>query len=127
MVGLAGSLVVIALAGRPGPPTWLAGPLAPFAWHLPYVSTARTVSSPGSPGRPAPAGARLDILCDLAVQIALVTALSVVAMAHRPSTPILAARHLRRHLDGQPAHLADAARPAGGEPAAVVSHYRYGY
>ena len=33
-------------------------------------STAPTGSWPGSPGRPAPAGARLDVLCDVAAQIA---------------------------------------------------------
>src|SRR5262249_48553250 len=32
--------------------------------------------------------ARLDILCDVAAQIGLVTALSAVAVAYRPDTPV---------------------------------------
>jgi phosphatidylglycerophosphate synthase len=37
--------------------------------------------------RTSPAGARLDVLCDVAAQIGLVTALSAVAVAYRPGTP----------------------------------------
>src|SRR5690606_12815538 len=39
-------------------------------------------------GQTSAAGARTDILCDVASQIALVTAVAVVAVAQRPDTPV---------------------------------------
>jgi phosphatidylglycerophosphate synthase len=87
--GVGGSVVVIMLAAPANPvPSWLVGVIALLAWQFGYALDCADGQLARVTGQAGPAGARLDILCDLAVQVALVTALSVVAVRYRPGTPI---------------------------------------
>jgi phosphatidylglycerophosphate synthase len=68
-------------------PTWLVGLIALLAWQLAYAFDCADGQLARVTGQASLAGGRLDILCDIAVQIGLVAALSAVAVAHRPGTP----------------------------------------
>jgi len=85
VLGLATSAAVVALASTSAP-TWVAGLVALVGWQLAYALDCADGQLARVAGRTSPAGARVDILCDIAVQISLVTALSAVAVDQRPST-----------------------------------------
>jgi phosphatidylglycerophosphate synthase len=89
-IGLATSVTVIALAepvadGRV--PAWPVGLLALVGWQLAYAFDCADGQLARVTGQTSTAGARTDILSDVASQIALVTALGTVAVAQRPETP----------------------------------------
>jgi len=91
MVGLPVSVIVIALAGPVAAgtvPAWAVGLLALIGWQLAYGLDCADGQLARVTGRSSPTGARLDILCDVAAQVALVTALSATGAAQRPETPI---------------------------------------
>jgi phosphatidylglycerophosphate synthase len=91
VLGLAVSVVVVATAGavaRGDVPGWAIGLLALVGWQVAYAFDCADGQLARVAGRTSPAGARLDVLCDVAAQIALVTALSSVAVAQRPGTPV---------------------------------------
>jgi len=91
VTGLATSVTVAALA-----PGLAAGTVAPallglFAlvgWHLAYGLDCADGQLARVTGRTGPAGARVDVLCDVAVQIALVAAVAAVTRAYRPGLPV---------------------------------------
>ncbi|MEV4810145.1 CDP-alcohol phosphatidyltransferase family protein [Micromonospora avicenniae] len=91
VLGLATSVTVVALAGRVAEsevPAWVVGLLALVGWQVAYAldcadGQLARVTKTGNP-----AGARVDVLADVAAQIALVAALSATAVAQHPSTPI---------------------------------------
>jgi phosphatidylglycerophosphate synthase len=85
LLGLATSAAVVALASTTAP-TWVAGLIALVGWQLAYALDCADGQLARVSGRKSPAGARVDVLCDIAVQISLVTALSAVAVDQRPST-----------------------------------------
>ncbi|MEV4621823.1 CDP-alcohol phosphatidyltransferase family protein [Asanoa sp. NPDC049573] len=85
VVGLATSAAVVALASTTAP-TWIAGVVALLGWQLAYALDCADGQLARVAHRTSPAGARVDVLCDIAVQISLVTALSAVAVDQRPST-----------------------------------------
>jgi len=85
VLGLVTSALVVALAST-STPTWLAGLVALVGWQLAYALDCADGQLARVAGRTSPAGARVDVLCDIAVQISLVTALSAVAVDQRPST-----------------------------------------
>jgi len=85
VIGLATSAAVVALAST-AVPTWVAGVVALVGWQLAYAFDCADGQLARVAGRTSPAGARVDVLCDIAVQISLVTALSAVAVDQRPST-----------------------------------------
>jgi phosphatidylglycerophosphate synthase len=90
VLGVGASATVVALAGRTAAgavPTWLIGLIALLAWQLAYAFDCADGQLARVTGQASLAGGRLDILCDIAVQIGLVAALSAVAVAHRPGTP----------------------------------------
>jgi phosphatidylglycerophosphate synthase len=90
VLGLAASVTVIALAPRVAAgavPAWVPGLAALVAWQVAYAFDCADGQLARVTGRASPAGARLDILCDVAAQIGLVSALAAVAVAHRPGTP----------------------------------------
>jgi phosphatidylglycerophosphate synthase len=90
LLGVGASVTVVALAGRTAAgtvPTWLVGLIALLAWQLAYAFDCADGQLARVTGQASLAGGRLDILCDVAVQIGLVAALSAVAVAHRPGTP----------------------------------------
>lgn len=91
VIGLAASVSVVALATRAANGTvtsWAVGLAALIGWQVAYAFDCADGQLARVTGRTSSAGARLDILCDVAAQIGLVTALSVVAVAYRPSTPV---------------------------------------
>jgi phosphatidylglycerophosphate synthase len=90
VLGLAVSVAVVALApavARGDAPAWPVGLLALVGWQLAYAFDCADGQLARVTGRTSAAGARLDVLCDVAAQIALVTALGATAVAQRPSTP----------------------------------------
>jgi phosphatidylglycerophosphate synthase len=89
-LGVGASVAVVALSGRAAGgdvPSWLTGLIALLAWQLAYAFDCADGQLARVTGKASAAGGRLDILCDIAVQIALVAALSSVAIAYRPGTP----------------------------------------
>jgi len=89
-VGVGGSVALAALAPRAAAgavPAWLLGLAVTLAWQLAYALDCADGQLARVTGRTSAAGARLDILCDVAVQISVVTALGVTAVAHDPGTP----------------------------------------
>jgi phosphatidylglycerophosphate synthase len=83
ILGLAVSVVVVANAGA----GWWVGLLALVGWQVAYALDCADGQLARVSGKTSPAGARVDVLCDVAAQIALVTAVSAVAVAHKPGTP----------------------------------------
>ncbi|MFS8477366.1 MAG: CDP-alcohol phosphatidyltransferase family protein [Micromonosporaceae bacterium] len=90
LIGAGSSLGVTVLAPRAAAgdvPSWLVGLAALLAWHLAYSLDCADGQLARVTGRASAAGARVDILCDVAVHICLVTALAATAVAHAPDTP----------------------------------------
>jgi phosphatidylglycerophosphate synthase len=67
---------------------WVVGLLALVGWQVAYALDCADGQLARVIGRANPAGARVDVLADVAAQIAMVTALSATAVAQRPSTPV---------------------------------------
>ncbi|GIF71051.1 CDP-alcohol phosphatidyltransferase family protein [Asanoa siamensis] len=85
VIGLATSAAVIALAST-AVPAWVAGLVALVGWQLAYALDCADGQLARVSGKASPAGARIDVLCDVAVQISLVAALAAVAVDQRPLT-----------------------------------------
>jgi phosphatidylglycerophosphate synthase len=86
-LGMIASGLVIALApdmDRGRVPTPLVGLGALLLWQLAYSLDCADGQLARVTGRTSTAGARLDILCDAALQISLVAAVSAVAHAYTP-------------------------------------------
>lgn len=86
-IGLGTSIGVILLAApmRHGDvPAALVGLAALLLWQLAYSLDCADGQLARVSGRSSPAGARVDILCDIALQISLVAAVSTVAAAYHP-------------------------------------------
>jgi phosphatidylglycerophosphate synthase len=66
---------------------WPIGLLALLGWQLAYAFDCADGQLARVTGQTSPAGGRLDVLCDVAVQISLVSALAAVAEAQVPDTP----------------------------------------
>lgn len=91
VVGLGVSVTVVALAERVAAaavPAWVVGLVALVGWQLAYALDCSDGQLARVTGQGSPAGARVDVLCDVAAQISLVTALAATAVAQRPGTPI---------------------------------------
>jgi phosphatidylglycerophosphate synthase len=90
IVGLATSITVAAFAqamaeGRVSPVPIGLGAL--LLWHVAYWFDCADGQLARVAGKTSAAGAQVDILCDVAVQIALVSAVSAVAVHYSPKTP----------------------------------------
>jgi phosphatidylglycerophosphate synthase len=88
--GLAASVAVAALATamRDGSvPAAGVGLAALVLWQVAYSLDCADGQLARVTGRTSPAGARLDVLCDVALQISLVAAVSAVAVAYTPAAP----------------------------------------
>jgi phosphatidylglycerophosphate synthase len=84
------SFAVIAAAGpvaRGEIWAWPIGLLALVGWQVAYALDCSDGQLARVTGRTSSAGARVDVLCDVASQVALVAALSAVAEAQVPATP----------------------------------------
>ncbi len=90
VVGVGTSIGVILLSGamaRGTVPAWLVGLLALALWQLAYGLDCADGQLARVTGQGSSAGARIDVLCDVALQISLVTAIASVARAYQPGTP----------------------------------------
>nr|WP_296069071.1 CDP-alcohol phosphatidyltransferase family protein [uncultured Actinoplanes sp.] len=84
------SIVVIAAAGPVADGevwAWPIGLLALVGWQLAYAFDCSDGQLARVSGQASAAGGRLDVLCDVAVQISLVAALAATAEAQVPDTP----------------------------------------
>ena len=84
------SFVVVATAGPVADNrvwAWPVGLLALLGWQAAYALDCSDGQLARVTGQTSPAGGRVDVLCDVAGQIALVSALSAVAAAQVPETP----------------------------------------
>jgi phosphatidylglycerophosphate synthase len=84
------SFVVIVTAGpvaEDGGLHWVVGLLALVGWQLAYAFDCADGQLARVTGQTSAPGARLDVLCDVAVQISLVSAVAATAMAQVPDTP----------------------------------------
>ena len=84
------SCVVIATAGPVADGevwAWPIGLLALIGWQLAYAFDCADGQLARVTGQTTVAGGRLDVLCDVAVQISLVSALAATAKAQVPDTP----------------------------------------
>lgn len=89
-IGLTTSLVVIWTAGPVAGgtvPAWPVGLAALVGWQLAYAFDCADGQLARGTGQSTAAGARTDILSDLASQIALAAAVAAVAVAQRPGIP----------------------------------------
>jgi phosphatidylglycerophosphate synthase len=80
LLGLAGSAVLV--AAGPSSAGW-----ALLLWQLAYSFDCADGQLARVTGRASAAGARVDVLCDAAVQISLVVAVSSVVASESPGTP----------------------------------------
>ena len=90
ILGLATSIAIVALAGLMHDhrvPAIAVGLGALVGWHIAYEFDCADGQLARVAGKTSAAGARLDILCDVAVQIALVAAVSAVAVRYHAGTP----------------------------------------
>lgn len=90
VLGAGTSAAVITLSGpmhRGSVPALAVGLGALILWHVAYEFDCADGQLARVTKRSSPLGGRLDILCDVAVQIALVSAVSAVAVAYQPLTP----------------------------------------
>ncbi|SCL22170.1 CDP-alcohol phosphatidyltransferase [Micromonospora nigra] len=90
VLGLATSVTVVALAGPVAAgdvPAWAVGLLALVGWQVAYALDCADGQLARVTGQGSAAGARVDVLCDVAAQIALVAALAATAVAQEPATP----------------------------------------
>jgi phosphatidylglycerophosphate synthase len=91
VLGLAASALVIVLAPamRTGTvPAAAVGVVAFLLWQLAYSLDCADGQLARVTGQASPAGGRLDILCDVALQIGLVAAVATVAQAYTPRVPV---------------------------------------
>ncbi|GGN24662.1 phosphatidylglycerophosphate synthase [Actinoplanes campanulatus] len=89
-LGCLTSFIVIAAAGPVADGrVWAApiGLLALIGWQMAYAFDCSDGQLARVTGQSSPAGGRLDVLCDVAVQASLVAALSATAAAQEPDTP----------------------------------------
>ena len=89
-LGCAVSFAVIALAGPVADGriwAWPVGLLALLGWQAAYALDCSDGQLARVTRQTSPAGARIDVLCDVASQIALVSALAATAKAQVPETP----------------------------------------
>lgn len=90
VLGLSTSLAVGLLAPRMRAgevPAVVVGLGALLVWQLAYSLDCSDGQLARVTGKASPAGARVDVLCDVASQIALVAAVATVALAYAPATP----------------------------------------
>ncbi|MER7587278.1 CDP-alcohol phosphatidyltransferase family protein [Micromonospora sp. NPDC127501] len=90
VLGLATSVTVVALAAPVAAgdvPAWVVGLLALVGWQVAYSLDCADGQLARVTGQGSAAGARVDVLCDVAAQIALVAALAATAVAQEPGTP----------------------------------------
>jgi len=90
VIGVSGSVVAVAFAGAVAQgriPAWPVGLVALSAWHLAYGFDCADGQLARKTGTTSALGARLDVLCDFSVQIAVVSAVAATAAAQTSWLP----------------------------------------
>jgi phosphatidylglycerophosphate synthase len=90
LIGVGASVAVVALAPAAAAgdlPAWLLGASALIAWQVAYAIDCADGQLARITGQTSTAGARVDILADVMVQISLVIAIGAAATAYRPDIP----------------------------------------
>jgi phosphatidylglycerophosphate synthase len=90
-IGITAAVATVALASRVADgavPAWPVGLVALVGWQLAYAMDCADGQLARVTGQGSPAGARVDVLCDVAAQVGLASALSATALAQRPGTPV---------------------------------------
>lgn len=90
VIGAATSITVAALAARVhsgAVPAVAVGLAALVGWHVAYSLDCADGQLARVTGQTSAAGGRVDVLCDVAIQILLVASVSSVAVAYRAATP----------------------------------------
>ena len=90
VIGVGASVTLVALASRTatgGVPAVVTGLAVGLGWQLAYALDCADGQLARVTGRASANGARLDILCDVAVQISVVAGIVAVADANAPRTP----------------------------------------
>jgi phosphatidylglycerophosphate synthase len=85
ILGLTAAVLVIGTSDRLAAP--VVGLVALVLWHIAYALDCADGQLARVTGTGSPAGARVDVLCDVALQIALVAAVASVAAQHDPTPP----------------------------------------
>lgn len=91
VVGVGTSVALIGLASPVADgsvPAWPVGLLGLLGWQFAYFFDCADGQLARATGQTSPAGARVDILCDVAIQSALVAALATTAVVQAPDTPV---------------------------------------
>jgi phosphatidylglycerophosphate synthase len=83
VLGLAAAVLVV--LGSGSVPALPLGLVALLLWHVAYALDCADGQLARVTGQASPAGGRVDILCDVASQVALVGAVATVAAEHRPA------------------------------------------
>jgi len=90
VIGVGTSIAVVLLAApmhRGDVPALLVGLVALLLWQVAYSMDCADGQLARVTGTGSPAGARIDVLCDVALQISLIAAVAAVADAYQPKTP----------------------------------------
>jgi phosphatidylglycerophosphate synthase len=87
VLGLAASIIVIVFAAPGSERHVIVGLGALLLWHLAYALDCADGQLARVTGRTSPEGKRIDILCDVAIQIALVASVVAVASAYDDNLP----------------------------------------
>jgi phosphatidylglycerophosphate synthase len=90
VIGVGASVTLVALAARTatgGVPAVVTGLAVGLGWQLAYALDCADGQLARVTGRASANGARLDILCDVAVQISVVAGIVAVTDANAPRTP----------------------------------------
>jgi phosphatidylglycerophosphate synthase len=85
ILGLTAAVLVIGTHGKlPAP---VVGLIALLLWQIAYALDCSDGQLARVTGKGSPAGARVDVLCDVALQVALVAAVASVAVRYDPAPP----------------------------------------
>jgi phosphatidylglycerophosphate synthase len=85
ILGLTAAVLVAGTHGRLAAP--VIGLIALVLWHIAYALDCADGQLARVTGTGSAAGARVDVLCDVALQVALVAAMSAVAVTYDPAPP----------------------------------------
>jgi phosphatidylglycerophosphate synthase len=85
ILGLTAAVLVVGTHGRL--PNGVLGLVALVLWQIAYSLDCADGQLARVTGTGSPAGARVDVLCDVALQVALVSAVASVAVEYEPTPP----------------------------------------
>ena len=88
-IGAAVGVIAVTPAAVSGNvPWWPIAVIVAIAWQLAYSLDCADGQLARATGTGSPAGARVDVLCDIVSQCGFVASVAAVAVAYRPDTPV---------------------------------------